>query len=69
MRECARSGSRELYCSWRNGILPHLLARHGTVKKRKKEKKIFKGALNISLYESNTLQEQDATIFFLSVIP
>ena len=33
----------------------------------------FKGALkahkHISLYESYTLQEQDATILFLSVIP
>ena len=34
---------------------------------------MLKGALkahkHISLYESNTLQEQDATILFLSVIP
>ena len=34
---------------------------------------VFKGALkahiHISLYESNTLQEQDAAFLFLSVIP
>ena len=36
-------------------------------------KNIIKGALkahiHISLYESNTLQEQDAALLFLSVIP